>query len=72
VVAETHVDALALIIQNSRYAHQGTDLFFLPLRDGELYRSVLSAGCRLIKVMNLMARGRYDAPQQPWMPSIIY
>jgi ribosomal protein S18 acetylase RimI-like enzyme len=71
-VAETNADALVLISQISRYAHPGTDLFFLPLRDGDLYRAVLSCGCRLIKVMNLMALGRYAPPQHPWMPSIIY
>lgn len=71
-VAETEEDALALIGQLSRHAPPNADLFFLPLRQTSLYRAALRAGCRLVKVMNLMTRGPYENPKRVWMPSILY
>jgi hypothetical protein len=37
-----------------------------------LYRAVLKSGCRLSKVMNLMALGPYEDPTPVWMPSIAF
>lgn len=71
-VAETEADALALFAQVSRHAPPGMDLFFLPLRQTSLYRAALHSGCRLVKVMTLMTRGPYEAPESVWLPSILY
>lgn len=71
-VAETEVDALALIDQLSRHAPPGQDKFFLPLRLTSLYRAALRNGCRLVKVMTLMTRGPYDEPPGIWMSSVLY
>jgi predicted N-acetyltransferase YhbS len=71
-VAETEEDALALIGQAARHCPPETARFFCPLSEGSFYRSVLKAGCRAIKVLNLMAMGPYDAPDEIWMPSVLY
>jgi hypothetical protein len=71
-VAESDAVALALIGQIPRYAQPGTGVFFCPLRNASLYRAALKAGCRLQKVMTLMARGPYEEPAPVWMPSIAY
>jgi len=46
--------------------------FFCPLREASLYRSLLKAGCRAVKVMNLMAIGPYEPPDAVWMNSVLY
>jgi GNAT superfamily N-acetyltransferase len=71
-VAETEALALSLIAQIPRHARPGTNFFFCPLRNTALYRSLLKAGCRLTKIMTLMARGPYEEPGPVWMPSIVF
>lgn len=71
-VMQTEADALALIGQLARHAPPGMEKFFLPLRLSSLYRAALQSGCRLIKVMTLMTRGPYEAPEGIWMPSVLY
>ena len=44
----------------------------VPLIEGSLYRKLLAASCRNIKVMNLMALGPYDPPDGVWLPSVLY
>ncbi|HEY5625216.1 MAG TPA: GNAT family N-acetyltransferase [Dehalococcoidia bacterium] len=45
---------------------------FCPLAEGDLFRRFLQSGCRVRKVMNLMAQGPYEEPRGPWMPSVGY
>jgi hypothetical protein len=46
--------------------------FFCPLSEGSFYRKALQAGYRTIKVMNYMALGPYEHPDEVWMPSVLY
>ncbi len=71
-VAETEEDALALIGEAARRLPPESARFFCPLREEKLFRNALRNGCRAIKVMNLMAVGPYEPPQDVWMPSILY
>ncbi len=71
-VAETEEDALALIGEEARRLPPEKARFCCPLSEGGFYRSVLKAGCRVIKVMNLMALGPYETPDEIWMPSVLY
>jgi hypothetical protein len=72
ILTDSEAVALALIGQLPRYAPPGTGVFFCPLRNASLYRAALKAGCRLQKVMTLMARGPYEELAPVWMPSIAY
>lgn len=69
-VAETEDDALALVGEAARRVPNAR--FFCPLSEGSLYRNALKAGCRAIKVMNLMAFGPYEPPDAVWLPSVEY
>ncbi len=71
-VAETEKDALALVGEASKRTPPEAARFFCPLSEGNLYRKFLQAGCRPIKVMNLMAMGPYESPDEVWMPSIAF
>ncbi|HWP90800.1 MAG TPA: GNAT family N-acetyltransferase [Thermodesulfobacteriota bacterium] len=71
-VAETEEDALALIGESARRIPPEFARFFCPLRQEKFFRTALRNGCRAIKVMNLMAVGPYEPPQDVWMPSILY
>jgi predicted N-acetyltransferase YhbS len=71
-VAETEEDALSLIGEIARYLPPEAARFFCPLSEASLFRKVLQAGHRTIKVMNLMAMGPYERPDAVWMPSVIY
>lgn len=71
-VAEAEDDALTLIGEAAN-RHPGEDTrFFCPLSQGNLYRQALKAGCRPIEVMNLMATGKYEPPEEVWLPSVTY
>jgi ribosomal protein S18 acetylase RimI-like enzyme len=69
--AETDEDALAIIASTASMSWPG-NLFFAPLRQGTLHRKALKAGCRMVKVMQLMSLGAYEAPTGTWMPSVMY
>jgi ribosomal protein S18 acetylase RimI-like enzyme len=45
--------------------------FLVPLRGG-LFRWCLEEGLRLVKPLNLMARGSYEEPTGAWFPSVLY
>jgi predicted N-acetyltransferase YhbS len=47
-------------------------LSLVPIRNGELYRTVLAAGHRNRKPMNLMALGSYEPPVGTWLPSVLF
>jgi len=71
-VAETADDAVALATQAARLIPHERAVGLCPLDDGPLFRAFLKAGCRTVKMMNLMAMGPYEAPVSVWMPSILY
>ncbi len=71
-VAETEEDALAMIGEAARLLPPEAARFFCPLSQAELYRKALKAGCRAIKVMNVMAMGEYETPEIVWLPSVLY
>jgi GNAT superfamily N-acetyltransferase len=71
-VAETCEDAVALGTQAARLIPHERAVSFCPLDDGPLFRAFLKAGCRTVKMMNLMAMGPYEAPASVWMPSVLY
>jgi GNAT superfamily N-acetyltransferase len=71
-VAETIEDAIALATQAARLIPHERAVSLCPLDDGPLFQAFLKAGCRTIKMLNLMARGPYEAPASIWMPSISY
>ena len=69
-VAETEEDALFLVGEAATGAPAEFARCFCPLTEGSLYRKLLAAGGRAIKVMNLMALGPYEPPDGVWMPSV--
>jgi ribosomal protein S18 acetylase RimI-like enzyme len=69
--ADTDEDALALIASTATLPPPA-QLFFAPLRQGTLHRKALAAGCRMVKVMQLMSIGPYEQPSGTWMPSVMY
>jgi GNAT superfamily N-acetyltransferase len=69
-VAETEEDALALVGEAATGVPAEFARCFCPLTEGSLYRKLLAAGGRAIKVMNLMALGPYEPPDGVWMPSV--
>jgi ribosomal protein S18 acetylase RimI-like enzyme len=71
-VAETTDDAVALATQAARLIPHDRARSLCPLDDGSLFRAFLKAGCRTVKMLNLMAMGPYEAPSSVWMPSILY
>jgi GNAT superfamily N-acetyltransferase len=71
-VAETPDDAVALATQAARLIPHERARSLCPLEDGPLFRAFLKAGCRTVKMMNVMAMGPYEAPTSVWMPSILY
>jgi hypothetical protein len=71
-VAETEEDALTLVSNAARHLLPEVTLFFCPLSEASLYRKALKTGCRAVKVMNLMALGPYEPPDEVWFPSVLY
>jgi len=71
-VAETEEDIFMLVSEAARLLLPVPTLFLCPLSEANLYRKVLKAGCRTIKVMNLMALGPYEQPGELWLPSVLY
>jgi len=69
-VAETDDDIQALLLGA---AAQGENPIarLAPMR-WELFRWCRAEGLRLVKPMNLMARGSYQEPVGAWFPSVIY
>ncbi len=71
-VAETRDDAVVLATQAARLIPHERARSLCPLEDGPLFQSFLKAGCRTVKIMNVMAMGPYQPPSSVWMPSILY
>jgi N-acetylglutamate synthase-like GNAT family acetyltransferase len=71
-VAETEDDLVALVRETARQMPPDFHRVLCPLTEGDLYRKLLAAGCRNIKVMNLMALGPYERPDGAWLPSVLY
>jgi hypothetical protein len=69
-VFETEEDALALVGEAATGVPAEFARCFCPLTEGSLYRGLLAAGGRAVKVMNLMALGPYEPPDGVWMPSV--
>ena len=69
-VFETEEDALFLVGEAATGVPAEFARCFCPLSEGGLYRNLLAAGGRAIKVMNLMALGPYEPPEGVWMPSV--
>jgi GNAT superfamily N-acetyltransferase len=69
-VAESEADMTALL-QAAAAAMEEPLAFLVPLRTG-LFRWCLEEGLRLVKPMNLMARGEYREPRGSWLPSVLY
>ncbi|MBZ5607300.1 MAG: GNAT family N-acetyltransferase [Acidobacteriia bacterium] len=71
-VAESEQDAVAIACQAARLLPPARAFCFCPLDNGSLFRAFLKAGCRTVKMMNLMAMGPYEQPAPVWMPSVLY
>jgi GNAT superfamily N-acetyltransferase len=71
-VAETEEDVLTLVGEAARRLLPEVTLFLCPLSEASLYRRALRAGCRAIKVTNYMTLGPYEAPNEVWLPSMLY
>ena len=69
-VAESEDDMVALL-GGAGAAIEEPLAFLVPLRSG-LLRWSLQAGLRLVKPMNVMARGDYREPRGAWFPSVLY
>lgn len=71
-VAETEDDMVSLVREAARQMPLEFHRVLCPLTEGSLYRKLLAAGARNIKMMNLMALGPYEPPDGVWLPSILY
>ena len=69
-VAESDDDMTALLL-GAAAALDDPITFLVPLR-WPLFRWSLAEGLRLVKPMNLMARGEYNEPRGSWYPSVLY
>jgi GNAT superfamily N-acetyltransferase len=69
-VAESDDDMQALLLCAAAQSEEPITLL-APLR-WELFRWCRAEGLRLVKPMNLMARGSYQEPAGAWFPSVIY
>jgi ribosomal protein S18 acetylase RimI-like enzyme len=70
-MAATEEEALILVSEAAR-RQPNTVRFFCPLSEARLFRETLRFGCRVVKVMTLMAIGPYEQPEAVWMPSVLY
>lgn len=68
-VGESNADLKALIGTAKAFVGPG---FFLPARNGELFRWCLERGLRVVQPMTLMSMGLYNAPAGAFLPSIMY
>jgi ribosomal protein S18 acetylase RimI-like enzyme len=70
-VAETHDDLEALLLALGASAPAPLR-FNVPSRDTRLFRWCLSQGMRIDRPLTLMARGWYQEPRGPYLPSGFY
>lgn len=71
-VAESSADALALFGQAARNVPADQAFVLCPMTHSELYHGALRAGHRVAKVLTLMTRGPYTAPDGAWTASYLY
>jgi predicted N-acetyltransferase YhbS len=69
-VAEAGDDMKALLLGAAAALEEPIE-FLVPLRS-PLFRWCLDEGLRLVKPVNLMARGEYREPRGSWFPSVLY
>jgi GNAT superfamily N-acetyltransferase len=69
-VAASEEDMLALLHGAAAAVEEPIELL-VPLRS-ELFRLCLGVGFRLVKPVNLMARGEYREPRGSWFPSVLH
>jgi len=68
--AETDEDLLVLAGQTARRVPPPMGVVIVPMSQASLFRSALSAGFRVVKVLNSMSLEAFDPPPGPSMPSI--
>lgn len=71
-VAETVADALALFGEAARVVPEDQAIMLCPMTRSELYHGALHAGHRVAKILTLMTRGPYTAPDAAWTASYLY
>ena len=64
-------DALAVSSNSAASVFTGPG-FFVPARNGELFRWCLEHGLRVVQPTTLMTLGLYNDPSGPFLPSIMY
>jgi hypothetical protein len=69
-VAASDEDMIALLHGAAAAVEEPIELL-VPLRS-ELFRRCLGVGFRLVKPVNLMARGEYREPRGSWFPSVLH
>jgi predicted N-acetyltransferase YhbS len=68
-IGETNHDLKALIAAAKAISGPG---FFVPSRNGELFRWCLAHGLRVVNQATLMTIGLYNEPAGAYLPSILY
>jgi GNAT superfamily N-acetyltransferase len=68
-VGENNEDLKALIGAAPAFAGSG---FYVPMRNGELFRWCLNHGLRVIQPETLMSLGLYNEPKGAFIPSALY
>lgn len=71
-VAETVADALALFGEAARTVPEDQAIMLCPMTHSELYHGALRSGHRVAKMLTLMTRGPYTAPDGAWTASYLY
>ncbi|HLH00212.1 MAG TPA: GNAT family N-acetyltransferase [Bryobacteraceae bacterium] len=71
-VAESEQDAVAIACHAAGVVPAERAYCLCPLDEGSAFRAFLGAGCRTVKIFNLMVTGPYEQPQPVWMPSVLY
>ncbi len=68
-VGENNEDLKALIGAAPEFTGSG---FYLPMRNGELFRWCLKHGLRVTQTATLMSLGLYNEPSGAFLPSVLY
>ncbi|MBX3357256.1 MAG: GNAT family N-acetyltransferase [Phycisphaeraceae bacterium] len=69
--ADSVPDMADLIGHASANAPAPFQRILVPLSQRELFRELLSRGCRTLKVMSYMTVGPFETPRSVWLPSIL-
>lgn len=67
---ESRADALALIAHAAGRVPPMFGRFICPLSESDLYRDLLGAGHRTMKMLSYMSLGPFEPPTGVWLPSI--